>query len=106
LPITKVIIETATFDTHALKNPVVLNNKWLYQKGINYGFENTKAYVLDRDNYTCQYCKGKSKDSKLEVHHIIYRSNNGSNEESNLITLCKKCHDKIENLKLKKAGLI
>lgn len=50
LPIAKIILETATFDPHALKNPEVLNNKWLYQKGINYGFANTKAYVLSRDN--------------------------------------------------------
>jgi hypothetical protein len=87
LPITKLILETANFDSHALKNPSVLSNKWLYQKGINYGFANTKAYVLNRDNYKCQHCKGKSKESRLEVHHIIFRSNGGSDEESNLITL-------------------
>lgn len=97
LPITKVILETAIFDTHALKNPNVLNNKWLYQKGINYGYANTKAYVLTRDSYTCQHCKGKSKDNRLEVHHIVFRSNGGSDEQENLITLCKCCHDKIHS---------
>jgi len=95
LPITNIILETATFDPHALKNPAVLNNKWLYQKGVNYGFANTKSYILDRDNYTCQYCKGKTKDSKLEVHHIVFRRNNGSDEPENLICLCKTCHDKL-----------
>lgn len=97
LPILKIILETATFDPHALKNPAVLSNKWLYQKGVNYGFANTKAYVLDRDNHTCQYCKGKSKDSKLEVHHIVFRRNGGSDEPENLICLCKTCHDKLHN---------
>ena len=56
-----------------MKNPNLANPKvkhWGYQKGVNYGFENTKAMVLNRDNYTCQCCKGKRKDSKLEVHHI------------------------------------
>lgn len=95
LPITNIILETATFDPHALKNPAVLNNKWLYQKGVNYGFANTKAYVLDRDDYTCQHCKGKTKNTKLEVHHIVFRRNNGSDEQSNLICLCKICHDKL-----------
>ena len=106
LPITKIILETATFDPHALKNPAVLKNKWLYQKGINYGYANTRAYVLTRDNYTCQHCKGKNKDKKLEVHHIIFKCNGGLDEESNLITLCKTCHDKLhENkIKLKKQG--
>ena len=97
LPISNIILETAIFDPHALKNPAIISHKWLYQKGINYGFANTKAYVLDRDNYTCQHCKGKSKDSKLEAHHIIFRRNNGSDEEGNLITLCKTCHDKLHN---------
>jgi len=97
LPIAKIILETATFDPHALKNPEVLNDKWLYQKGINYGFANTKAYVLSRDNYKCQYCKGKTKDSKLEVHHIIFRRNGGSDEQDNLTTLCKTCHDILHN---------
>lgn len=108
LPITKIIIETATFDTHALKNPAVLYNKWLYQKGVNYGFANTKAYVLDRDNYTCQYCKGKSKDNRLHVHHIIFRRDSGSDEQENLIVLCKTCHDDLHDgkISLKKNGKI
>jgi hypothetical protein len=108
LPIKNIILETGNFDTHALKNPAVLKNKWLYQKGINYGFSNTKSYVLDRDNYTCQHCKGKSKDSKLEVHHIIFRRNGGSDEENNLICLCKICHDKLHKgeISLNKKGKI
>lgn len=108
MPIKNIIIETATFDPHALKNPAVLNNKWLYQKGTNYGFANTKAYVLSRDGYTCQHCKGKSKDNRLEVHHIVFRNNGGSDEQENLITLCKTCHDSLHKgkIKLKKNGKI
>ena len=108
LPITKIILETATFDTHALKNPAVLYNKWLYQKGVNYGFANTKAYVLDRDKYTCQHCKGKTKDSRLHVHHIIFRRDSGSDEQENLIVLCKTCHDDLHDgkISLKKNGKI
>jgi hypothetical protein len=108
LPISKIILETGNFDPHALKNPEVLKNKKLYQKGLNYGYANTKAYVLDRDNHTCQNCKNKSKDKKLEVHHIIYRKNGGSDEQDNLITLCKSCHDGVhsKNLILKNKGKI
>ena len=100
LPITNLIIETGNFDPHALKNPIVLNNKWMYQRGTNYGFANTKAFVLDRDSYVCQSCKGKSKDSRLEVHHIQFRSENGSDDVENLITLCKTCHDKVHDYTL------
>ena len=93
LPIESIVLETGTFDPHALKSPEVLQHKWLYQKGINYGFANTKAYVLTRDGYTCPACRGKSKDRRLEVHHIIFHSEGGSDEEANLLTLCKTCHD-------------
>ncbi|MEO8953964.1 MAG: RNA-guided endonuclease IscB, partial [Ktedonobacteraceae bacterium] len=60
LPTTSIVLETGTFDPYALKNPEVLHHKWLYQKGVNYGFASTKAYVLTRDNYICQQCQGKS----------------------------------------------
>jgi hypothetical protein len=106
LPITSIVLETGTFDPHALKNPEVLRMKWLYQKGINYGYANTKAYVLTRDGYTCQHCQGKSKDQRLEVHHMVFRSRRGSDEEANLLTLCKTCHDNLHagTLTLKRTG--
>ena len=103
LPITKLVFETGQFDTHLMKNPSLSNSKikhWGYQKGTNYGFENTKAMVLNRDNYTCQNCKGKHKDSKLEVHHIVFRSQCGSDEENNLITLCHTCHKDLHSGKI------
>ena len=103
LPITKMVFETGQFDTHLIKNPSLANPKvrhWGYQKGPNYGFKNTKAMVLNRDNYTCQCCKGKHKDSKLEVHHIVFRSQGGSDEESNLITLCHTCHTALHSGKI------
>ena len=101
LPITHLVLETATFDAHLLKNPKLKYNKWGYQKGDNYGFSNVKAFVLNRDGYKCQHCKGKSKDSKLEVHHIIYRSNGGGDEQENLITLCSSCHYKLHHNEIK-----
>ena len=95
MPISVMTFEVGNFDPHLMKNPALANKKirpWGYQRGPNYGFENTKAMVLARDEYTCQLCKGKHKDSKLEVHHIIYRRNGGSDEAENLITLCHTCH--------------
>ena len=103
LPISQVILETGQFDTHLMKKPILANSKvrhWGYQKGQNYGFENTKAMVLNRDNYTCQHCKGKHKDSKLEVHHIVFRRNGGSDDSENLITLCHTCHKALHDGKI------
>lgn len=100
LPIKTLVLETGTFDMHLMKNPILANPKvrhWGYQKGANYGFENTKAKILNRDGYTCQCCKGKKRDSKLEVHHIVFRSQGGSDDENNLITLCHTCHYNVHN---------
>ena len=97
LPISEVILECGTFDTHALKNPAVFKNRWMYQKGLKYGFNNTKAFVLHRDNYTCQHCKGKSKDKRLHCHHVIFKTNGGSDEANNLIVLCKTCHNALHD---------
>lgn len=98
LPIAKLILETGNFDPHKLKHPNI--NKWEYQKGDLYGYSNMRELVLTRDNHVCQHCKGKSKDSKLEVHHIIFRKNGGSDDSDNLITLCKTCHDKLHAKKI------
>ena len=76
-----------------MKNPILMNEKikhWGYQQGFNYGYSSRRKAVLHRDNYTCQYC-GK-KNCRLEVHHVKFRSNGGTDDEENLITLCADCH--------------
>lgn len=91
LPVTKWRVELASFDIHKITNPDVCGIG--YQNGDQKGFYNVKAYVLNRDSYTCQHCKGKSTDPKLHCHHIIFKSKNGTNTPENLITLCNTCHD-------------
>lgn len=44
--------------------------------------------IADEQPY-CQLC---GSTNWLEIHHIVYRSENGSNDERNLIRLCKQCH--------------
>lgn len=90
LPITKTVLETGTFDMAKMNNPDITNEQ--YQKGVQYDFENVKAYVLARDNYKCQSGK-KGCCDKLHVHHKIFKSKGGSDAPSNLKTLCKKHHD-------------
>jgi 5-methylcytosine-specific restriction endonuclease McrA len=45
--------------------------------------------VLERDGWRCQLC---GRMQNLEVHHLEFRSQSGSDEEQNLITLCAECH--------------
>lgn len=89
LPISKIIVEVASFDIQKIKNPNITNLE--YQEGEMSDFWNVREYVLFRDGHKCQCCKGKSKDDILNVHHIESRKT-GGNAPSNLITLCETCH--------------
>ncbi len=51
----------------------------------------TERKILERDGYLCQ-APGCSSRKNLEVHHIIFRSLGGSNEDRNLVTLCSMHH--------------
>lgn len=90
LPITKLIIETASFDIQKIKNPSITGVG--YQQGEQMDFWNIREYVLFRDGHICQHCKGKSKDKVLNVHHKESRKT-GGNSPANLATLCETCHN-------------
>jgi 5-methylcytosine-specific restriction endonuclease McrA len=45
--------------------------------------------ILERDGWRCQKC-GCSQN--LDVHHRRWRSALGGDAETNLITLCRECH--------------
>ena len=94
LPITKIIVETASFDIQKIQNPEISGVD--YQHGDQLGFWNVREYVLHRDNHQCQNCHGKSKDKILNVHHIESRKT-GGDAPNNLITLCETCHKKYHN---------
>lgn len=35
--------------------------------------------------------------SPLDIHHIVYQCNGGTDENTNLICLCKNCHGRVHN---------
>lgn len=95
LPITKIVVETASFDMQLLKAQLEgepIPKGMDYQKGELTGW-NIREYIFHRDNYTCQWCKGKSKDSILVTHHHAYWKGDHTNKPSSLITLCNTCND-------------
>ncbi len=89
LPVSKIIVEVASFDIQKIKNPAISGAD--YQKGEQMGFWNVREYVLFRDGHECQCCHGRSKDMILNVHHIESRKT-GGDAPNNLITLCESCH--------------
>jgi hypothetical protein len=102
LPVTQWKFELASFDIHKITNPDV--EGFEYQNGPQKGFYNVKSYVLHRDNYKCQSKQKVIHSKKLQVHHIQFRSNGGSDTPSNLITLCETCHENLHDGKFELNG--
>jgi 5-methylcytosine-specific restriction endonuclease McrA len=98
LPVSKWLVETASFDIHRITNPEVSGKG--YQNGVMKDFYNVKQYILHRDNYKCQNTTKVNNQpiihsKKLHVHHIMFKSNGGTDSPENLITLCETCHDNL-----------
>ena len=53
-------------------------------------WDTLRKEVYERDGHECQNC-GAS-DIEIHAHHTVPLSSGGSNEMSNLITLCEPCH--------------
>lgn len=90
LPIKKVRVEIAKFDTQKLQNPDIKGKQ--YQEGVLEGYDNLRAYVFERDKYTCQICKKRG--GILQTHHIKQRKDGGSDKPDNMVTVHKDCHEK------------
>ena len=90
-------IELGRFDIQHMENPEIHGE--MYQQGNLYEYENVKAFVFDRDGYTCQVCKRKAgtlspsgKTVKLIAHHIDMRVEGATDRPDSLITVCTECH--------------
>ena len=64
----------------------------IYLKHFEYG---------EQDFIPCEHCGAKA----VDIHHIKYRSQGGRDEISNLIALCRKCHDMAHNKELTESDL-
>lgn len=69
----------------------------------------TRAYVLDRNGFTCQMCGAvagephqydSSRKTRLHIGHIIDKMQGGSDDPSNLRALCSVCNEGAANLTL------
>lgn len=51
-----------------------------------------RKYVFQRDNYQCKACGQTQLETELNIDHIIPLARGGSNDISNLQTLCRTCN--------------
>jgi 5-methylcytosine-specific restriction protein A len=65
--------------------------KWASRAGISMGpgWSARRSRILERDGHHCVVC---GSNVGLAVDHITPRFQGGTDEDSNLQTLCKRCH--------------
>jgi len=69
----------------------------------------TRAYVLDRNGFTCQMCGAvagelhphdATRKTRLHIGHIVDKSMGGTDDPSNLKAICSVCNEGAANLTL------
>lgn len=68
--------------------------QWKQQYLKSPEWKTLKSKVLNRDDHTCQSCN--TNGTPLEVHHITYQ-NFGNEQLSDLVSLCRNCHQTIHD---------
>lgn len=65
-------------------------------------WDQRRKAVYQRDGYQCQNCGsagGPKGNKELHAHHIVPKAQGGTHKKSNLITVCKDCHNSIHGNK-------
>ena len=82
-----------------------------FARGIS---KETRAFVLDRNGFTCQMCGAvagephpfdPSRRTRLHIGHIVDKSMGGNDEASNLKAICSVCNEGAKNLTLDRPSL-
>ena len=83
-----------------------------FERGIS---KETRAFVLDRNGFTCQMCGAAAGEShpydlgrktRLHIGHIIDKSMGGTDEPANLRAICSVCNEGASNLTLNRPQAI
>lgn len=79
-----------------------------FERGIS---KETRAFVLDRNGFTCQMCGAVAgelhpydltRKTRLHIGHIVDKSQGGTDEPSNLRAICSVCNEGASNLTLER----
>ncbi len=83
-----------------------------FERGIS---KETRAFVLDRNGFTCQMCgaaagepnqNDANRKTRLHIGHIIDKSMGGTDEPGNLRAICSVCNEGASNLTLNRPQAI
>ena len=66
-----------------------------YDRPIGWGYpsnwKDIASHIRQLDGFQCVSCAAQ--DKVIDVHHIVYVSNFGTHQQTNLISLCRTCHE-------------
>lgn len=83
-----------------------------FERGIS---KETRAFVLDRNGFTCQMCGAAAgeihpydngRKTRLHIGHIIEKSMGGTDGSNNLRAICSVCNEGASNLTLNRPDTI
>ena len=60
--------------------------------GCSHITKNTRKFIYSRSGHKCEKCCKPISEYEFELHHIIPRSMDGTNNRHNIMCLCKDCH--------------
>lgn len=82
-----------------------------FARGIS---KETRAYVLDRNGFTCQMCGAvagelhpydPTRKTRLHIGHVLDKSLGGSDDANNLKAICSVCNEGAANITLQRPDL-
>lgn len=94
---------------YLLENPVP---QPAFERSIS---KETRAFVLDRNGFTCQMCGAvagephpcdPSRKTRLHIGHILDKSHGGTDEYGNLRAICSVCNEGASNITLTRPELL
>lgn len=64
-----------------------------HERGYGWQWQQLRKRILARDRGLCQQClkAGKYRPAR-DVDHIVHKANGGTDDDSNLQSLCSACH--------------
>jgi len=87
----EVIDEKVKHANYKKKMNKIKNGTW--RTGVD---QEERELILERDKHRCAHCSMVSNAfGMMQVHHIVPVSKGGDDSRTNLITLCKWCHNRV-----------
>lgn len=65
----------------------------------------SRANVLLRDDFRCQYCGAEGDSAKLTFDHVVPRAQGGKTSWDNIVTACRPCNSAKGNRTPEQAGM-